>query len=163
MMPLALSRRSLESWGWFLLFCFTSRSLLWSDRTPINWLSSGAHLPPFSWVSLTLYCPQFWHNEELYKHMRSSKTKKTIQGNSKRQRGTRNTNSPMPLTVVWLGLCHIKLLLGTGNSAGINSQSLCFGNHFGSRKKRKKNEEVGIEVGKKRCKRWKEFEKKRRQ
>lgn len=76
MMPLALSRRSLESWGWFLLFCFTIRSLLWSDRTPINWLSSGAHLPPFSWVSLTLYCPQFWHKEELYKHMWSSKTKK---------------------------------------------------------------------------------------
>lgn len=46
---------------------------------------------------------------------------------------------------------------------GINSQSLCFGNHFGLRKKRKKNEEVGIEVGKKRCKRWKEFEKKRRE
>lgn len=95
--------------------------------------------------------------------MRSSKTKKTIQGNSKRQRGTRNTNSPMPLTVVWLGLCHIKLLLGTGNSAGINSQSLCFGNHFGLRKKGKKNEEVGIEVGKKRCKRWKECKKKRRE
>lgn len=30
-------------------------------------------------------------------------------------------------------------------------------------KEKKKNEEVGIEVGKKRCKRWKEFEKKRRE
>lgn len=138
MMPLALSRRSLESWGWFLLFCFTIRSLLWSDRTPINWLSSGAHLPPFSWVSLTLYCPQFWHKEELYKHMRSSKTKKTIQGNSKRQRGTRNTNSPMPLTVVWLGLCHIKLLLGTETLRGSILRACALGTTLDRERKEKK-------------------------
>lgn len=81
--------------------------------------------------------------------MRSSKTKKTIQGNSKRQRGTRNTNSPMPLTVVWLGLCHIKLLLGTETLRGSILRACALGTTLDRERKEKKMRKWALKLGKK--------------
>lgn len=153
MMLLALSCRSLKPWVFFFFTLpFYHVVVLWSDRTQINRMS-------FRHLSTGVLSSLYWPFIALFGVRNSCinicvPVRKDSLINPKRQQETQNTNSLRFPTIVWLGLCHKKLLLGAKSPPKelLGDTFLCLGNQFGLRKK-------GVRIGKKGCKSWMESKK----